>query len=218
MKSTLKKYSHVWLLGYAFIYLPWFLYLEKTVTSNYHIMYIALDDLIPFNEYFIIPYLLWFLYVAGAVAYFFFTDVKSYYKLCTMLFTGMTISLLVCTVFPNGTDFRPLIDPTKNVFAKIVSYLYSADTCTNVFPSIHVYNSICVHLAVLRSERLSKYRILKVSSFILMVSICLATVFLKQHSAFDGFGSIAMAYIMYYFVYAGSYEPSRKKVSEKAIG
>ena len=218
MKSTLKKYSHVWLLGYAFIYIPWFLYLEKTVTSNYHIMYIALDDLIPFNEYFIIPYLLWFLYVTGAVAYFFFTDVKGYYKLCTMLFTGMTISLVVCTVFPNGTDFRPIIDPTKNVFAKIVSYLYSADTCTNVFPSIHVYNSICVHLAVLRSERLSKYHILKVSSFVLMVSICLATVFLKQHSAFDGFGSIAMAYIMYYFVYAGSYEPRRKKVSEKAIG
>jgi membrane-associated phospholipid phosphatase len=218
MKSTLKKYSHVWLLGYAFIYLPWFLYLEKTVTSNYHIMYIALDDLIPFNEYFIIPYLLWFLYVAGAVAYFFFTDVKGYYKLCTMLFTGMTISLLVCTVFTNGTDFRPLIDPTKNVFAKIVSYLYSADTCTNVFPSIHVYNSICVHLAVLRSERLSKNRIVKISSLVLMVSICLATVFLKQHSAFDGFGSIAMAYIMYYFVYAGSYEPNRKKVSEKAIG
>ncbi|WP_313075685.1 phosphatase PAP2 family protein [Lacrimispora sp.] len=218
MKSTLKKYSHVWLLGYAFIYLPWFLYLEKTVTSNYHIMYIALDDLIPFNEYFIIPYLLWFLYVAGAVAYFFFTDVKGYYKLCTMLFTGMTISLLVCTVFTNGTDFRPLIDPTKNVFAKIVSYLYSADTCTNVFPSIHVYNSICVHLAVLRSERLSKNHIVKISSLVLMVSICLATVFLKQHSAFDGFGSIAMAYIMYYFVYAGSYEPNRKKVSEKAIG
>lgn len=218
MKSTLKKYSHVWLLGYAFIYLPWFLYLEKTVTSNYHIMYIALDDLIPFNEYFIIPYLLWFLYVAGAVAYFFFTDVKGYYKLCTMLFTGMTISLLVCTVFTNGTDFRPLIDPTKNVFAKIVSYLYSADTCTNVFPSIHVYNSICVHLAVLRSERLSKNRIVKISSLVLMVSISLATVFLKQHSAFDGFGSIAMAYIMYYFVYAGSYEPNRKKVSEKAIG
>lgn len=218
MKSTLKKYSHVWLLGYAFIYLPWFMHLEKTVTSDYYIMHIALDDIIPFNEYFIIPYLLWFMYVAGTVAYFFFTDVKGYYKLCTMLFTGMTISLVVCTVFPNGTDFRPILDPTKNVFTKLVSYLYAADTCTNVFPSIHVYNSICVHLAVLRSERLSRNHIVKFSSLALMVSICLATVFLKQHSAFDGFGSIAMAYIMYYFVYAGSYEPSRKKVSEKAIG
>ena len=218
MKSLLKKYSHAWLLGYAFIYLPWFMYLEKTVTSNYHIMYIALDDLIPFNEYFIIPYLLWFFYVAGAIGFFFLTDVKSYYKLCTMLFTGMTISLMICTVFPNGTDFRPVIDPSKNIFAKTVSYLYAADTCTNVFPSIHVYNSICVHLAVIRTERLRKHHLVKTASFVLMVSICLATVFLKQHSAFDGFGAMAMAYIMYYFVYAGSYEPSRKKVSEKAIG
>lgn len=218
MKNKLNKYRHVWILGYAFIYLPWFFYLEKTVTNNYHIMYVAIDDLIPFNEYFIIPYLLWFIYVAGAVGYFFFTDVKNYYRLCTMLFTGMTISLMICTVFPNGTDFRPVIDPTKNIFAKVVSMLYSADTCTNVFPSIHVYNSICVHLAVLKSERLSRHHLIRTTSFILMVSICLATVFLKQHSAFDGLGSIVMAYIMYQFVYAGGYEPERNKVTEKAIG
>ena len=102
MKNLFHKYRHAWVLCYAFIYIPWFVYLEKTVTSNYHIMHVGLDDYIPFNEYFIIPYMLWFAYVAGAVLYLFFTNVKDYYKLCTMLFTGMTISLLVCTIFPNG--------------------------------------------------------------------------------------------------------------------
>lgn len=217
MKYLFQRYRHAWILSYAFVYLPWFFYLEKTVTSNYHIMHITLDDLIPFNEYFIIPYLLWFIYVIVAVGYFFLNDVKDYYKLCTMLFTGMTISLVICTVFPNGTDFRPVIDPDKNIFSAIVSALYSTDTCTNVFPSIHVYNSICVHIAVSRNEKLRKYRLLQISSFVLMISICLATVFLKQHSAFDGFGSLIMAYIMYQFVYAGSYVPNRKKISEKAI-
>lgn len=218
MKNLLYKYRHVWILGYAFIYIPWFTYLEKTVTDHYHIMRIAIDDLIPFNEYFIIPYLMWFAYVAVAVGYFFFADVKDYYKLCTMLFTGMTISLLICTVFPNGTDFRPVINPDKNVFSQAVAFLYSTDTCTNVFPSIHVYNSICVHIAVSRSTVLKKYRLVQTSSFLLMVSICLATVFLKQHSAFDGLGSMVMAYIMYQFVYTDSYVPSRKKVTQKAIG
>lgn len=218
MKNLLYKYRHVWILGYAFIYIPWFTYLEKTVTDHYHIMRIAIDDLIPFNEYFIIPYLMWFAYVAVAVGYFFFADVKDYYKLCTMLFTGMTISLLICTVFPNGTDFRPVINPDKNVFSQAVAFLYSTDTCTNVFPSIHVYNSICVHIAVSRSTALKKYRLVQTSSFLLMVSICLATVFLKQHSAFDGLGSMVMAYIMYQFVYTDSYVPSRKKVTQKAIG
>lgn len=217
MKNLFYRYRHIWILGYAFIYLPWFIYLEKKVTNHYYIMHVAIDDLIPFNEYFIIPYLLWFAYVAVAVGYFFFTNVKDYFKLCTMLFTGMTISLLICTVFPNGTDFRPVIDPDKNICSAIVAFIYSADTCTNVFPSIHVYNSICVHIAVCHSARLRKYRRLQTGSFLLMISISLATVFLKQHSAFDGLGSLFMAYIMYQFVYSDTYVPSRKKVSEKAI-
>jgi membrane-associated phospholipid phosphatase len=180
-------------------------------------MHVALDDLIPFKEYFIIPYLLWFAYIAAAILYFFITNVKDYYRLCTMLFTGMTISLVICTVFPNGTDFRPVIDPGKNICSAIVAILYSADTCTNVFPSIHVYNSVCVHIAVLHSERLRKYRLIRTGSLVLMISICLATVFLKQHSAFDGLGSLVMAYVMYHFVYSDSYVPTREKVSEKAI-
>ncbi len=218
MKDLFYRYRHAWVLSYAFIYLPWFLYLEKKVTSHYHIMHVAIDDYIPFNEYFIIPYLLWFFYVSAAIFYFFFADVKDYYKLCTMLFTGMTISLMICTVFPNGTDFRPVIDPDKNIFSYIVSYLYSKDTCTNVFPSIHVYNSICVYIALSHSEKLKQYRLLQAGSFLLMVSICLATVFLKQHSAFDGLGALVMASIMYQFVYSGSYVQGRNEVSEKAIG
>ncbi|MEY8353672.1 phosphatase PAP2 family protein [Lachnospiraceae bacterium 54-53] len=217
MKNLFYRYRHIWILSYAFIYLPWFFYLEKKVTNQYHIMHVSIDDLIPFNEYFIIPYLLWFAYVLTAVCYFFFNNVKDYYKLCTMLFTGMTISLLICTVFPNGTDFRPVIDPDKNICSAIVAFIYSTDTCTNVFPSIHVYNSLCVHIAVTRSERLKKYRLVQWGSFLLMISICLATVFLKQHSAFDGLGSLVMAYIMYQFVYTDTYVPSRKKVSEEAI-
>lgn len=217
MKNFLYKYKHAWVLCYGFIYLPWFIYLEKTVTKNYHIMHINLDDYIPFNEYFIIPYLLWFFYVAGAIIFLFFTNVKDYYRLCTMLFTGMTISLLICTVFPNGTDFRPLVNPDKNIFSALVAWLYSTDTCTNVFPSIHFYNSLCVHIAVTRNERLRRMKYVRLASFILMVSICLATVFLKQHSAFDGLGSIVMVCIMFQFVYADDYADGRKKIREKAI-
>ena len=95
MKKLMKKYGHVWILSYGLIYLLWFTALQQNVGKPYHVMHTALDDLIPFNEYFIVPYLLWFLYVAAAIAYFFFTSKDDYYRLCTFLFTGMTISLLV---------------------------------------------------------------------------------------------------------------------------
>ena len=75
MKQFLLKYKHAWVLLYGFIYLPWFSYLERTITKNYHIMHVTMDDYIPFNEFFIIPYLLWFLYVGGAILYFFFTEI-----------------------------------------------------------------------------------------------------------------------------------------------
>lgn len=218
MKNLIQKYKHIWVLSYAFIYIPWFIYLEKTVTSNYHVMHSRLDDFIPFNEYFIVPYLLWFAYVAVMILYLFFTNKSDYYRLCTFLFTGMTLSLMICTIFPNGTDFRPMLDPSKNVFSGVVAALYTADTCTNVFPSIHVFNSIGVHIAVMHSESLKKYHIVRIGSFVLMTSICLATVFLKQHSIIDGIGSVVMAYFIYQFVYANSYAFSDKKVTQKVLG
>ena len=194
----------MWLLSYGFIYLPWFCYLEKTVTRDYHIMHVSLDDLIPFNEYFIIPYLLWFLYVAGTLLFFLFTSREDYYRMCIFLFSGMTISLIICTFFRNGTDFRPAIDPDKNLFSALVATVYKTDTCTNVFPSIHVYNSLGAHFAITHCQRLMNSRhgkLIKTGSGILAFSIVLSTMFIKQHSVFDVFTGLALGAIMYALVY-----------------
>lgn len=218
MKQLFLKYRHAWILAYGLIYLVWFGYLEKTVRTNYHVMHVALDDYIPFCEYFVVPYFLWFAYVAVGVGYFFFTSREEYYQLCICLFTGMTISLIICTFFHNGTNFRPQVDPQQNIFSALVYWLYQTDTCTNVFPSIHVYNSICVHMAVRRSQSLRKHRWIQRGSFFLMVSICLATVFLKQHSVIDGVGAAIMAYALYYVVYGYSEQRAEKKAAQTALG
>lgn len=211
MKDFLRKYGHLWILGYGFIYIPWFMHLENTITHKYNIMYTPMDDYIPFNEYFIIPYLLWFAYVAGIIIYFFFINKEDYYRLCIFLFTGMTLSLLICTIFPNGTDFRPVIDPDKNLCSRLVAMLYQADTSTNVFPSIHVYNSIGTHVAVMKSEALRNNRIVRTLSFLLMVSICMATVFLKQHSVIDVVGAVLLCGAIYPLAYnTGSQRSGRK--------
>ena len=151
------------------------------------------------------------------IAYFFFTSKEEYYQLCIYLFGGMTISLIICTLFRNGTDFRPIIDPDKNIFCRMVFALYKTDTCTNVFPSVHVYNSICTHVAISRNAVLRQHHGLQIGSFLLMVSICLATVFLKQHSVVDGAGSAIMAYALYYTIY-GAREHAAQKVRPKMLG
>ena len=82
--------------------------------------------------------------------------------------------------------------------------LHQADTNTNVFPSIHVYNSIGTHIAVMKSESLKKHNIIRILSGVLMVAICMATVSLKQHSVLDVAGAILLSAAIYPLVYAGS--------------
>lgn len=214
MKAFISKYKHAWLMLYVLIYVPWFVFLEQNVV-RYNVVHTALDDVIPFNEYFIIPYFMWFAYVAGTVLYFFFTDKEGYYKLCAFLFIGMTISLIICTIWPNGQNLRPETFARDNIFTDMVRALYQTDTSTNVFPSIHVYNSIGVHIAVMSSAKLRKNRAVWIPSMILMVSICLSTVFLKQHSVLDGIGSIALSLFMYRMVYRTEHVLNREKLEEQ---
>lgn len=218
MRQFIEKYKHAWIMGYIFIYLPWFFYLEKTVRRNYHIIHTWLDDLIPFNEYFIIAYYAWFLYVCSAVLFFFFKNKQDYYRLCAYLFSGMTLSLLICTLFHNGTDLRPVVDPDKNLCSRLVYLIHLADTPTNIFPSIHVFNSIAVHIGILKSATFQNNRKIHVASFILCVLICMSTVFLKQHSVVDVVGGTLLAYFLYPFVYNEEYATAKARRTRKALG
>nr|WP_294495415.1 phosphatase PAP2 family protein [uncultured Mediterraneibacter sp.] len=203
-----KKYKHAWVFLYILLYMPWFLFLEKHVTTRYHLIQIRLDEHIPFIEYFIVPYLLWFAFIVAVFLYFFFTDVPGFYKMAKFMFTGMTIFLVISTIFPNGQDLRPVVFERDNVFVDMVRMLYRADTCTNVFPSLHVFNTLSACIAIGESERLKKHRGLCFAAYVLAVLIILATVFLKQHSVIDGCGAALMAYVLYQFVYA----PEKRRV------
>lgn len=202
LKELFYKYHHAWVFLYGFIYMSWFSWLEKHVTSHYFVIHSVFDDYIPFLEVFIIPYLLWFVYVAGTVIYFFFTDKQGFYKVCTLLITGMTLFLIICTVFPNGLNLRPAAFARDNIFVDLVKLIYRADTSTNVLPSLHVYNSIGCYIAIRNSEKLRQYKWIQNGSLVLTISIVLSTMFLKQHSVVDVIAAIVMIYFIYQFVYA----------------
>ena len=74
----LRHNTHLFLLLYALIYIPWFCWLEKKVNinSNFHVIHMALDDYIPFCEFFVIPYYLWFIYMAVGIIFIAFTGIS----------------------------------------------------------------------------------------------------------------------------------------------
>lgn len=201
-KRLFVKYKHaIPLILYGIIYLAWFAWLERRTTGHYRIIHMAADDYIPFCEAFVVPYFLWFLYVAAVVLYFLFKNKTDYYKTCTFLFTGMTVFLIISTLWPNGHHLRPLVMPRNNMFTHWVKLLYNVDTATNLWPSIHVYNSLGAHFAIIHSKEFENKKSIRIGSFLLAASIILSTMFLKQHSVFDVLTAFAMAAIMYTIVY-----------------
>lgn len=171
---------------YSIIYMLCFTYLEH-LPVKYHIINSSLDSMIPFCEYFIVPYFLWFIYIAGAVLFFMFFNENEYeYRtLIINLGIGMTLFLLVSYIYPNGLSLRPQDFPRDNIFTDMVRILYRIDTPTNVLPSIHVYNSVAVCCSIGSCRKLQKHRFCRGFFFVLTFLIVLSTMFLKQHSILD---------------------------------
>lgn len=203
IKDFIIKYKHGFILLYFFVYLIWFFKLEHTVTTHFNTIYTKLDDYIPFCELFIIPYFLWFFYIGVTIVYFLFASKNDFYKYCANIFIGMTLCLIIYTIWPNGHHLRVDLHSLgrSNIFTQLLSYIYTVDTATNVFPSIHVFNSIASYLAISKSEQLKKYKWIQNSALILTIAICMSTVLLKQHSVLDIFGAVGLNIAMYFIVY-----------------
>lgn len=215
LKEFVKEHKHIWVCSYLLIYLVWFFVLEQRKDLVMTPIHIWLDDYIPFNEWFLIPYLVWFAYMAVTIVYFLVTSKSGYYKECAFLFIGMSLCLIIYMIWPNCQNLRVTEFPRDNILTWGVKLIYGVDTATNVCPSIHVYNSIGAHIAISHSEELKKYKWVQAGSFILMILICLSTVFLKQHSVFDGICALPLALIMYILVYKVDYSRFVQWIKEK---
>ena len=197
IKKFWNKSRHgLWILLYMVFYMLGFFILEHAGHRHYHVIHSVVDDLIPFCEYFVIPYFLWFFYVAAGILWFIFCCRKrnEYYKLVSVLAIGMTIFLIVSCIYPNMQDLRPAVFARDNIFVRMVQQLYQNDTPTNILPSIHVYNSLVIFFAINSCEQLRAWRKVRLSCGILTALIIFSTMFLKQHSVVDVSMGILMSF------------------------
>ncbi|WP_044600414.1 hypothetical protein [Candidatus Stoquefichus massiliensis] len=197
MKAFLKKYKNIkYLLIFLLIYMIGFLLLEKRMSTRTIMTSSLIDQYIPFNEYFVIPYLLWFAFIAFGFVYFIFIDQEGFQRTAFYLFTGMMISLLIYLIFPNGQDLRVELN-NENVFQILVGFIYSIDSPTNVCPSIHVYNSLMMSISLMKSQKMKEHHMLCIFIIVLTFFICASTVLIKQHAFVDMIAAIVLALIIY---------------------
>lgn len=204
MRTFYRKYKHLFPLAvFLIFYLTVFVYVENRPAYHMHLLASRFDHLIPFCELFVVPYIMWFFYITFGVLFFGIVekDRDQYYQLSTNLMIGMALFLLISLIWPNGHTLRPAVLPRDNVFTRLVIMIYSSDTSTNVFPSIHVFNTIAMHTAVRHSTTLKKHPWAVRISGIIAVSIVLSTMFIKQHTVIDVVGAMGLNLVTWYVLY-----------------
>lgn len=203
-----KKNHFIFLLFYLAAYLTVFFCLEK-IKVQPHILHTSLDDRIPFCEYFIIPYGLWFLFVGGSVCYFAFWS-KNDLEYCRLLMTismGLVVFFFTSVLYPNAQDMRPQVTG-DGVFGWFVGFLYRIDTPTNILPSLHVFDAVACCLALVKHECEGGQRrlyVMKIMAVFLTILIILSTMFLKQHSVIDVGAALVLNVVCYFLLYHQSF-------------
>lgn len=207
LRSFWQRHRVTVLFLYLPVYLIWFFALEHRGPVDYTYVHCIVDDWIPFCEYFIVPYYLWFAYIAVAVIALMLHAKEhpdDFYHCAEALIIGMTAFLLLNTFWPTAQTMRPSSFARDNIFTRLVAMIYAADTSTNVFPSIHVYNSLVIHAALCKSHMMKGHKALRMASLVLCILICISTVTLKQHSFVDVVGGSVLFVFVYQLVYHGS--------------
>ena len=189
-------------LLYLVFYMIWFSILERLPRTRFFDLSSELDTYIPFIVEFIIPYLSWFLFQAVWVVFVFFVDRKTYEQLTTMLMIGMTVFLVVSTFLPTKISLRPYYIESRGICAFLVRRLWAVDTPTNVWPSIHVFNTTALMMTLFTSQHpLLRKNAVRIPVVFWCGMIVLSTMFLKQHSVGDVLAALALNGIAYVLVY-----------------
>lgn len=194
------EFSHLKLLaGWIVYFCAYFLTEALIPTENCFVVHSVLDDWIPFCEVFIIPYVLWYVLVAGSLLWFALYNTDSFRKLQTYIIITQVAAMVIYILFPNRQDLRPEVLPRDNFLTDIVRFLYTFDTNTNVCPSLHVAYSLGIASVWVREKGVHPG--FKALIVVFVVCVCLSVAFVKQHSVVDIFAAIPVCLLAEWWVF-----------------
>ena len=191
---TSPEYRHVLLLGGWIVYFALYFLTENLIPfENCHEVHCALDDMIPFCEVFVVPYLLWFCLVAGSLLYLLLYDIPNFRRLSIYIMITQAGAMIVYIIWPSIQLLRPETMPRDNLFTWILAFVYRFDTPTGVLPSLHAAYSIAILSVFLhRKQTRLWWRLLLPCLVILIIA---ATFLAKQHSVLDALAAIPLCLI-----------------------
>lgn len=187
------------LLGWVGYFALFFLTENLIPAERCYPVHCRLDDLIPFHEIFLIPYVFWYVLIVLSLLYFMLYNVDGFKNLQKYIIITQVVAMTIYILFPSRQDLRPVMFERDNFLTRCVEFLYAFDTNTGVCPSLHVAYSLGIASVWLREKTASKPW--KVFVLVAVILICLSTMFIKQHSAVDVLAAIPLGILAEWLVF-----------------
>ena len=208
-KLNSPEFSHLKLLGWWLVYFALYILTENLIPAEKCFpVHSVIDDIIPFCEVFVIPYVFWNALIVISLLYFALYNIDHFKKLSKFIVITQLVAMAIYIIFPTRQDLRPEVFPRDNILTDCVALLYRADTNTGVCPSLHVAYSIGIASVWLKEKSAPIWW--KLFIVVVAVLICLSTMFIKQHSAVDFFAALPVCLLAELAVFRKTYFPSKK--------
>ena len=205
-----RQRSHWKLLWSWPVYFLFYILTENLIVpEDCYVIHSRLDDLIPFCEYFVVPYVFWYGLIVVSLLYFLRHNVESFKKLQLFIIITQVAAMTIYILFPNRQDLRPTEFPRENVFTTVISWLYALDTSTNVCPSLHVAYSLAIGSVWVKEPGVSRWW--KTFVVVSVVLICMSTAFIKQHSVLDGLAALPICLAAEILLFHDYYKAKRHR-------
>ncbi len=193
------KYLYGW-VGYFVLY---FLTENIIPAEACHPVHSPLDDIIPFNELFVIPYTFWYVLIVISLLYFALYDPESFKKLMTFIIVTQIVAMAVYVIYPTRQDLRPESFERDNILTRIMGLIYAFDTNTGVCPSLHVAYSLGIASVWLKQRDVS--RLWRGFVAAMAALICVSVAFVKQHSVVDIYAALPLGLLAEGITYGKSF-------------
>lgn len=198
------RFAHLkYLLGWVGYFILYFLTENLIPIEACHPIHSPLDDLIPFNELFVIPYVAWYVFIVVSLVWFALYDTESFKKLSTFIIVTQVIAMAVYIIYPSRQDLRPASFERDNVLTWVMGIIYAFDTNTGVCPSLHVAYSIGIASVWLKCRGASWPW--KGFVCVAMFLVCISVAFVKQHSVVDIWAALPVCLVAEAVAYGKDY-------------
>ena len=154
--------------------------------SGFHDVKRDIDDKIPFVEWSVLVYVLWFPLIALFPIALFYVNEEAYVFYITAMFMEVVLSVICYMIYP--TNFkRP--KPSDKLSGKLMAIVFKGSyRGVNCAPSLHCSSCYLIIFTAL----MAMHNVTGIISIIVAVAIVISTMTTKQHTVIDVLSAIPM--------------------------